>query len=421
MNTDYRIQFLLLRDEFHVIRERALADMNDHTSLQGIWVHPAKSSAEMEIEFEKLGPEDDRYLSQHFPSCQGSFTSSDNGQTPQVGPSMGNMVYDAPNSNSTPEDSSSLNTPECVLAHCPPLKVVECPNTEAKSRPRPRKGHKKSRHGCFNCKSRKIKNEYVMHAILGLAASHLGMITGEDLNATALHHRHLAILGSNEAISRAPRTGSDGDALLASCYLIAFQSTYMPDGMEETFRMLRGCTMLSRQLKLEELPMGFFCIDHFEYMIERLSNIPLIDTCSVQNAQQALAALLPTVEKSNNIEFYNHLVDITDLLAISSVRTYFKFLGVYQWIISMNNNKLREFTAPENVVSRILLIHFLAIQLVMGPIIDREFGERRCVVTLRGHLDWINSGTHILPADMRDLIEWPISVARSNTGMSIVK
>lgn len=159
-----------------------------------------------------------------------------------------------------------------------------------------------------------------MHAILALAASHLGLITGEDLGTIAMHHRQLAIRGSNEAISQAPRTGSTGDALLASCYLIAFQSTYMPDGMEETFRMFRGCTMLNHQLKLEKLPMGFFCVDHFEYMLENLSNVPLIDPSLVTDSQKSLASLLPIIKNPEEIMFHTHLVEIGDLLAVSSVQ-----------------------------------------------------------------------------------------------------
>lgn len=87
----------------------------------------------------------------------------------------------------------------------------------------------------------------------------------------------------------------------------------------------------------------------------------------------------------------------------------------------MSNTKLREFTAPQNTVSRILLINFLAIQLIMGPILNREFGDRRCVVTLRGHLDWIKTGLQILPADMLHFIEWPIRVAQAESGICTIK
>src|SRR4051794_9690477 len=116
-----------------------------------------------------------------------------------------------------------------------------------------------------------------MHAILGMAASHLQLSTGQNLHGTAMHHRILAIKGSNEAISRTPRKGADGDALLGACYALTFQSAYMPEGLPDFFQMVRGCSILSHQLKSENLPMAFFLEekDHFSYMSDRLLDLPI--------------------------------------------------------------------------------------------------------------------------------------------------
>lgn len=155
------MEFRLLRDEFHMIRERALIEIKNHTILQGIWSHLIENDAEMEIEFERLGPEDGLYLShQPSPSYQDTPISTESGKTPQPSPSMENVLYDTHNSNSVPKGpspSSISESPESGLIHCPTPETIPCHKTEAKSKPRPRKGHKKSRHGCFSCKSRKIK------------------------------------------------------------------------------------------------------------------------------------------------------------------------------------------------------------------------------------------------------------------------
>jgi hypothetical protein len=161
-----------------------------------------------------------------------------------------------------------------------------------------------------------------MHAVLGMAASHLELITGTDLSAQAIHHRVLAIKGSNEAISRPQRTGSDGDALLASCYLLTFQSSYMIDGLQEFFQMVRGCSLLSVQLKNENLPMAFFLEekDHFDIMQERLVDLPIINLELVESAEKSLLACIPILDSSICMRFHQVLMEAVESLKLSSLR-----------------------------------------------------------------------------------------------------
>jgi hypothetical protein len=161
-----------------------------------------------------------------------------------------------------------------------------------------------------------------MHAILGMAASHLQLITGVQLTTTALQHRILAIKGSNEAISRSIKTGSDGDALLASCYLLAFQSSYMGDGMQECFRLLRGCSLLSCQLRAQTLPMAFFLPQtyHFDVMQGRLMDLPTIEPEVVESAKLSLQALLPHLKDTTYSQAYGLLMDVIESLRCSPLK-----------------------------------------------------------------------------------------------------
>ena len=161
-----------------------------------------------------------------------------------------------------------------------------------------------------------------MHAILGLSASHFELLTGEDLKATAIHHRVQAIKGSNAAISQTRRTGSDGDALLAACYCLTFQSSYMKDGLQEFFQMVRGCSLLSLQLKAESLPMAFFLTekDHWSFMEERLFDLPTINEELVAGAERSLKALPPLFDRPSNLQFYQVVVDCVEAVKVSSVR-----------------------------------------------------------------------------------------------------
>ena len=166
------------------------------------------------------------------------------------------------------------------------------------------------------------QNEYLMHAILGMSASHLELLTGESLSSIAIHHRLLAIQGSNKTLSQKTRTGSDGDALLGSCYLLAFQASYMKDGLFEFFTMIRGCTLLSNQLKEENLPMAFFLTekDHFQFMEERLLDLPVISSELVEGAQASLSAVQPICCLPYQTEFYQLLDDCMEAIRMSSLR-----------------------------------------------------------------------------------------------------
>jgi len=161
-----------------------------------------------------------------------------------------------------------------------------------------------------------------MHAVLGLAASHLQLSTGQDLHAIAIHHRLLAIRGFNAAISQDRRSGADGDAVLASCYALTFQSCYMDDGIAEFFKMVRGCSILSHQLKDENIPMAFFLDErsHFEFMAERLTNLPTIHPELIDGCERSLAALPVLFDRPSHVNFYKIIFSVNDALKVSSMQ-----------------------------------------------------------------------------------------------------
>jgi len=171
-----------------------------------------------------------------------------------------------------------------------------------------------------------------MHAVLGLAASHLQLITGQDLTSVAMYHRVLAIQGSNMAISKKDRTGADGDALLGSCYALTFQSSYMSDGMADFFYMVHGCSMLTYQLKGEGIPMAFFLdkIDHFEFMKGRLMDLPEIHKELVDSCEISLTALPVLFNRPEHVEFYKSLLDVVDAMKISSLKGTSRYADIRQ-------------------------------------------------------------------------------------------
>ncbi|PVH93537.1 hypothetical protein DM02DRAFT_476116, partial [Periconia macrospinosa] len=129
----------------------------------------------------------------------------------------------------------------------------------ANSAARKRRGHTKSRFGCFSCKKRKIKYDYLMHSILALSGSHLSMFSDDPSCRKALFHRQKAITGLEEAFGRWPPSALEAHIMLATSYLLAAQSMYISDGHLDHILSLRGCALISRLITSNRLE-GVFSI-----------------------------------------------------------------------------------------------------------------------------------------------------------------
>ena len=79
----------------------------------------------------------------------------------------------------------------------------------------------------------------------------------------------------------------------------------------------------------------------------------------------------------------------------------------------MESEDFNDFIRQDNVVGRILIAHFIAIQIVVRPIIDREWAGRKRSTPLRCHLGWIDSVYDTLPVEKRRFISWPLAIAES--------
>jgi hypothetical protein len=90
---------------------------------------------------------------------------------------------------------------------------------------------------------------------------------------------------------------------------------------------------------------------------------------------------------------------------------YFKFIHLYKDLSNLDNVSFKDLTDPANQVSKILIAHFLAIQVVMLPIMAREWEGRTRTMPIRPSLEWISSISSSLPTHMRRYVEWPRAIA----------
>ncbi|QDS68130.1 hypothetical protein FKW77_010264 [Venturia effusa] len=211
-----------------------------------------------------------------------------------------------------------------------PIAEQESVVVRVRNKPIPRKGHTKSRRGCFNCKRRKIKcqetqpacgncekagiYEYLMRAMLALGASHLSITTESDLNSRALVHRVEAMNLLNKALARPAITKEEADARFAAFMILTFQSSCMDDGIFDFLTMLRGCWIQGTHIRMPDSAFSAFVGEHSHLarMDERYTAAQLetLDVKMLDEAMASLTALLPLCEAEVELRYHKLLTNI---------------------------------------------------------------------------------------------------------------
>jgi hypothetical protein len=101
-----------------------------------------------------------------------------------------------------------------------------------------------------------------MHAMLGLSASDLAtfVIRTSELTFSAMSHRVKAIKSLNQALSNGVHTFEEGNAMLAACYVLVFQSVLLDDGFAEYLSFIRGCTLIALNMGCRKMKFLFHSI-----------------------------------------------------------------------------------------------------------------------------------------------------------------
>lgn len=147
------------------------------------------------------------------------------------------------------------------------------------------------------------------------------MVSSSNLISQALSHRVLAIRGLNNALSSSPKTSIEGDAILATCYALAMQSTYIGDSVEEFLTMFRGCHIVIAQQWPERFGSVFRRLDtdcQLHIASSKLISLPVIDSRYSGPAKESLEQLKQLCQGTLEISVVRQLLDIVLALETSS-------------------------------------------------------------------------------------------------------
>lgn len=255
-----------------------------------------------------------------------------------------------------------------------------------------------------------------MNAILALGASHLSRVNpGQDYTTQAIVHRGQAIEGLNNALNKTNRTYGESDAMLAACYALTFQASYMSDGMVDFITMVRGCALVSHQVMQEGSPTAFDIKGDVQLrmMNPRLDQLPTLDHDIVVAGSDALTQMQHLPATSMERQFHAALSNVMLALQQSSRTGYINFMFLYSMFYNMSNDDFALFISPTNTVTQMLLAYFVSVQLLMSPIAQYEWPENMIharAEVLTGFLEWAEKIFETVPSDMLIYLMWPMDV-----------
>jgi hypothetical protein len=162
-----------------------------------------------------------------------------------------------------------------------------------------------------------------MHAILGLAAAEL-MVHDPTLISSAMSHRLKAIKAIKKALADMPKVNTyeegKGNALMATCFALTFQSVMIEDGMAEYMTFCRGILIVAIQMWCKGSKFifnNFMGGDQMAILEPLMKPVPPIKTERTDMAVGAIRLLGPLCKHAVEAEYQALLLEIAEALYTS--------------------------------------------------------------------------------------------------------
>ncbi|KAK4147451.1 uncharacterized protein C8A04DRAFT_9004 [Dichotomopilus funicola] len=259
--------------------------------------------------------------------------------------------------------------------------------------------------------------DYLMHAMLGLAASHLG-IYGVQSSSEALTHRVKAINLLNQALGSPPRSTAEGDAQFAAMFALAFQASCMPDGMNEFIAMIKGCHVVGSTALITHPDSLFwsFTQEHYSDRIRLILGLGPVGLTPEQDALMddfldSLHALAPLCTSPLEVRFLASTESLVKTTKISAAEAVAQFPHHYAVINNATPEEFAPFVNPTHYPAQLLLIHFVLIEYAIGTFALGAAGER-FAYREKSCVAWMAKLEADLPGEYRRYVEWPVEYVR---------
>jgi hypothetical protein len=159
--------------------------------------------------------------------------------------------------------------------------------------------------------------------MLGLSASDLKerVTQTSEITCSAMSHRVQAIKSLNKALSSGLHTFEEGNAMLATCYVLLFQSVLLEDGLAEYISFIRGCVLIAQNMGCKRMKFLFHSVmgtESLAKMDPHLKEGPEVNPAPVDAGCKSLEAFEPLCRKEYQKKFHTSLLKMARALYTSS-------------------------------------------------------------------------------------------------------
>jgi hypothetical protein len=224
-------------------------------------------------------------------------------------------------------------------------------------------------------------HEFLMHAILGFAASEL-ISTDASLISAAMSHRVKAIKAIKKRLAEASKmntTYEEANALVATCFALTFQSASLDDGLAEYLTFIRGIVIVAMQMMFRNIRPMFENLmgnDQHEFLAPAMESLPLIQTGWADMAAEAINGLRPLCMEQVELEYHEKLTDIASKLYTNSFDAYKANSQAYGWWMLLPHASFQELINQDNQTILLLHSHWIALSQIMVFISEQELTVR---------------------------------------------
>ncbi|KAH7144204.1 hypothetical protein B0J13DRAFT_475115 [Dactylonectria estremocensis] len=259
--------------------------------------------------------------------------------------------------------------------------------------------------------------DYLIHAMLGLSASHLSLGSSANYKPQALAHRVSAIGSLNAALSKPCSSKAEGDARFATIMVLTFQASYMPEGMLEFLALIRGCIVVSNTAMPCFTESAFQCFSpegHEQSVYELNPDAPEYGANSDVFAAATVSAraLGPLCRSVLEVRYLGVLEGILKATQRSDVDAFLQVSAAYRILGEVSSWEFGLFIDASNYTAQLIMAHFFIVEYVVGlaalkPVMD-AYPFRKIVV-----LSWVWHLEKKLPVELKPYLKWPLEFARS--------
>ncbi|KAL6867972.1 hypothetical protein J3F83DRAFT_765880 [Trichoderma novae-zelandiae] len=224
-------------------------------------------------------------------------------------------------------------------------------------------------------------HEFLMHAILGYAASEL-MHTDSSLVPVAMGHRIKAIKAIKKRLaetSKMDTTYEEANALVATCFALTLQSVSLEDGLAEYMTFIRGIVIVGMQMmfkRIRPLFSNLFESNQDDVLAPYMEGLPLIQRGWAEAAIEAIANLGPLCTRQMEIEYHAQLMTVSSNLLADSFEAYKANSRLYGWWMLLPHASFQELINADNQVIILLHSHWIALSQIMAFINEQEYAVR---------------------------------------------